>query len=780
MDNTNPMSPAPERPFLAQVQRCPEDIQDEATFRAASIFRSWERLQNILDIHQLTISSRWSRKSTGLKKDILVEAWPDIPLMHRPDFALFHPFNLLQEAITDAKDLAASKWPYINLEDLLKGKFLPVFMEARARNPPRVFARSDLEGTVVNRVMSSFSVSTCPGHSISLAGDSVGTYGNVVSLVGNADAQDRLKYAVDYTISEGLLVLEIQQKVLQFLESCCEGILHDRPLPDPNEGWTTVNDMNKSAPYRAPMSFDFRQLISLLGARLTMTADHLWDLRIDPSYFLETITAYEASTEEAIYDSQGQSDPAAETQDHWDNCAGFIAESAYCNVIMASICFEMSDRLQNTYGNRPKIGQIPSQSSDHFGLLEGMLRLRHTLVVLYEIAVDSLSRCLPTERTFRKYFVKDSSGTTLRLVWTRPSERTHDRLFALLSAFVFVEEGLESQMGRKNLLVEIERLLESDPSEKMRLSPRLLMMISDAGFYLSAVEAIDLVQPSVPTVYAEMETDEGKEGDASTLLSREVAIELRRHTQFKDDVQGMSYEGFGPPNSGRFDYPCWKTRTLQSIDQMRRAEKCLDEYWEMFDHNFHSSCSKSIHDYDPQVFKCRQINRQHEPKPKHKTKDSGVALDDIDTALAQLDKPKESDEAAGVLFSETNLHTNGTMPIQDFLAIHPAHFTFTERSLKVFRKMFSTPSPDPPGEIKWKDFLNAMVDSGFQITKQYGSLWLFTPVSLGAEKSIFLQEPPLEYDARSGVLQMDFKIAQRLARRLNYAYGWDESWFTQK
>lgn len=88
-------------------------------------------------------------------------------------------------------------------------------------------------------------------------------------------------------------------------------------------------------------------------------------------------------------------------------------------------------------------------------------------------------------------------------------------------------------MGRKNLLVEIERLLESDPSEKMRLSPRLLMMISDAGFYLSAVEAIDLVQPSVPTVYAEMETDEGKEGDASTLLSREVAIELRRHTQFK-------------------------------------------------------------------------------------------------------------------------------------------------------------------------------------------------------------------------------------------------------
>ncbi|KAG4437659.1 hypothetical protein IFR05_006870 [Cadophora sp. M221] len=790
MDGTNPESPVTEKPFLAEVQRYPEDIQDEATFRAASIFRSWERLQNILDIHQETISSRWSRKSTGLKKDILVEAWPDIPLVHRPDFALFHPFKLLQQAVTDAKDLAASKWPYINLEDLSKGKFLPMFIEARARNPPRVFARSDLEATVVNRFVtfmmlifiehrSSFSVSACPGHSISLSGDTVGTYGNVVSLVANADAQDRLRYAVDYTISEGLLVLEIQQKVLQFLESCCEGILHDRPLPNPNEGWTTMNDMNRSAPYSAPMSFDFRLLISLLAARLTMTEDHLWDLRVDPSYFLETITAYEASTEEAIHDSQGRSDPAAETQEHWDDCAGFIAESAYCHVIMASICFEISDRLQKTYGNKPKTGQIPGQSSGHYGLLEGMLRLRHILVVLYEIAVDSLSRFLPTERTFRKYFVKDSSGPTLRLVWTRPSERTHDKLFALLSAFVFLEEGLELQMGRKNLLVEIESLLESDPSEKMRLSPRLLTMISDAGFYLSAVEALDLVQPSVPAVYAEMETNEGKEEDASTLLSKDVAIELQRHTQFKD-VQGMSYEGFGPSNSGRFDYPCWKTRTLQNIEQMRRAEKCLDEYWEMFDHGFHSSCGKSIHDYDPQVFKCRHINRQHEPRQKHKAKDSGVALDDIDTALAELDKPKKSDEAEGVSFVESNLHTNGTMPIQDFLAIHPAHFTFTERAMKIFRKMFSTPSPDPPGEIKWKDFLNAMVDSGFQVTKQYGSLWLFTPVSLGVEKSIFLREPPLEYDARSGVLQLDFKIAQRLARRLNYAYSWDESWFSQK
>ncbi|KAH7346568.1 hypothetical protein BKA65DRAFT_279548 [Rhexocercosporidium sp. MPI-PUGE-AT-0058] len=139
-------------------------------------------------------------------------------------------------------------------------------------------------------------------HDRPLAGDTANTYGRVVSLVSNGQGQDRLKYTVDYTISEALLILQIQQKVLQFLESCYEGILHNSALPDPSEGWITVNDIKHSAPYRAPMSFDLRQLICLLAANLTMTADHLWDLRIDPSYFLKTVKAYAASTKEAIYD----------------------------------------------------------------------------------------------------------------------------------------------------------------------------------------------------------------------------------------------------------------------------------------------------------------------------------------------------------------------------------------------------------------------------------------------------------------------------------------------
>lgn len=154
----------------------------------------------------------------------------------------------------------------------------------------------------------------------------------------------------------------------------------------------------------------------------------------------------------------------------------------------------------------------------------------------------------------------------------------------------------------------------------------------------------------------------------------------------------MSREGFGPPKSGRYDYPCWETRTQDNIDQLKRAERFLADYWEMYDHEYYAACGISVHTYEPEVFKCRPVMQQDEPKKKHKPTDSGIELDDIDVALSQLDQPKESDGVARNLTTEADLLADGMMPMQDFLAVKPTNFTFTERSLRIFRKMFSTPS----------------------------------------------------------------------------------------
>lgn len=99
----------------------------------------------------------------------------------------------------------------------------------------------------------------------------------------------------------GLLVLEMQQGVLQFLVGCCKQIMHDvssekllnddyhihpaAGLPD-----TTVKDyaslavMTAEAPYRPPGNLDLKRLDSLFAARAEYFADHIWvRIQIDES-----------------------------------------------------------------------------------------------------------------------------------------------------------------------------------------------------------------------------------------------------------------------------------------------------------------------------------------------------------------------------------------------------------------------------------------------------------------------------------------------------------------
>ncbi|KAL2069691.1 hypothetical protein VTL71DRAFT_14370 [Oculimacula yallundae] len=756
-EDTESTTPSSEQTSPPKDERTPEDIQDEVLFLAASIFRSWDQLHIILDAHQDTIFARWTKKTRALKEELLVEAWPEIPRTHRPDFAMFEDFKLLNEVVTDPQKLAASKWPHMNLEDLCKGKHLLMLIETRARYHPIVFARSDLEASLASRAMSMFSVANCSGHSI---------YATVIPLVGNEYAQNRLKYGADYGVSEGLLILEIQQKLLQFLQTCCEGILHDKKIPSPLESWTSLHESNKTAPYRPPVAPDFQQLISLLVAHLTMTT----------GYFLDTVTAYLDSTSPSIADLNGQADPIYEMQEYWDACACIVIDYAYSAVIMAETFFALATNTHARFGNLLNDGQLPSESPDHRGLLEQMLCLRYMLDVELDLASERLSRCISSESSFGEYFTKKCSGANLD--WVRPESEIKDRLFFLFSPLGYLPQEIESQMGKKNLLNEIENILESAPGEKGRLSPNSLKVLGRVGCFLNAIEVIDSVLPSTPAIYAEMTDKNFETGDDGFDIQKSVSQYVTRNAQLKGDLGAMSRVMFGTRKSSKFDYPCWKTRTPETIDQMHLAEKFLDECWRKFENVFYKSCGRSLHDNDPEIFKYRKRTRTEEPKPKHVYKDSGVEVDEIDTALALLDLQAGKDgSTAKVDLKTSDLKTSDSMTMQELLAVTPSDFTFTERSMKVFRKMFSTPSPNPPGDIKWKDFLQAMLDAGFQITKQYGSLWLFTPQSLGADRSIFLHEPPLGVDAKSGVLHMDFKTAQRLAKRLSYAYGWDETWF---
>ena len=71
-----------------------------------------------------------------------MKAWPKMEVNHRPDLAML--WKELRQAQGKEEDVReAFMWPYINLEDLSKGKVLPLFLQARACNPPHAFAELD-------------------------------------------------------------------------------------------------------------------------------------------------------------------------------------------------------------------------------------------------------------------------------------------------------------------------------------------------------------------------------------------------------------------------------------------------------------------------------------------------------------------------------------------------------------------------------------------------------------------------------------------------------------
>lgn len=63
----------------------PEEVAAKARNFPKQLFADYDTLRMIVERHEATIRKRWSKKSNVQKKNILLEAWPDMPAQHRPD-----------------------------------------------------------------------------------------------------------------------------------------------------------------------------------------------------------------------------------------------------------------------------------------------------------------------------------------------------------------------------------------------------------------------------------------------------------------------------------------------------------------------------------------------------------------------------------------------------------------------------------------------------------------------------------------------------------------------
>jgi hypothetical protein len=139
-----------------------------------------------------------------------------------------------------------------------------------------MFAHADLE-------TSSFGIKTCRirpkvlrNNIMLLANQMAPNYSLVIAWQDDSTAYELLESGRGFQPGHGLVVLESQKRIMNFLVQCCELILHDIPKdslvnelipvqPEPpladleySPQWSTSSYISAEAPYRLPARIDFR------------------------------------------------------------------------------------------------------------------------------------------------------------------------------------------------------------------------------------------------------------------------------------------------------------------------------------------------------------------------------------------------------------------------------------------------------------------------------------------------------------------------------------------
>ena len=327
------------------------EVRQEAADRSVNLLQNWDLLRGIIERHEPTIQRRWSKKSRQQRITLLLEEWPSMPPTHRPDFDAFRRETPEQQGVnTIYRDWYM--FPYVNQEDLSKPKALLLFLNARARCHPSDFAGADGEAMHLGRVSQAIVPIFLNLHVMLLNGVTTPSeYGKLLHIYDCADAADWLYHRIQYLPGEGLLILEAQEKLLDFLVRCCQHILHDIPpstllsteYPMRPEsamlaeteatGFDSLAAMASEAPYRSPVQIHFNRIISLLEARQSAAEDHLLSVREDPGYFVDQQLQLKEHRTEILKDTLGQPHPVFRMkgghETFWSRVLGSSVGDAY-------------------------------------------------------------------------------------------------------------------------------------------------------------------------------------------------------------------------------------------------------------------------------------------------------------------------------------------------------------------------------------------------------------------------------------------------------------------
>ncbi|RAK81302.1 uncharacterized protein BO72DRAFT_518830 [Aspergillus fijiensis CBS 313.89] len=766
--------------------RSESEIRQEAEARSETIYTSYDTLHRILERHEATISKRWLKRTRQQRLKVLLEAWPDMPAVHRPDLDTWRKgaYNPKRARAPRCRD--CFMWPYINQEDLVSPKVLLLLLNSRGRNPPSSFAAADIDAMQFGLVSRALDLDTLRNHQMALNGfvDNNRQYGELVTCHDDNDKEFTSWSLKQFMPGEGLLVLEAQARLLTFLVQCCHQLLSDIPvdnfdsfpiLPPPQtqsetelSGFESLRLMAAEAPYRVPAQLDLSRIASLLAARTSAAEDHQWALREDPDYFASVVLDMAEHTPEMLKDLQGRDHPDLRGNRKniiWARVLACVVCDAFLKVETFN---ELSQQaralvsLQHQYASQIS----PSQSLPE-EFLTALLRFRHDLGKAVHDPLKLLRMTFRPSPPFRRFFMRAPTSDSLSSQFkveerpgVKPTAVEKKLLWVLGKAF---DNGMVLVLAGVPLLMdELERLLDNEPGARGMITPFLAGVIGDLSIlahpWYRIVAGIDEALP------------------VTIVASRAVAL--------------------GDPSGGKFAYPIDKRRTKEHVKTLRQAEARLDAFWEVIDRvigdrvqgtvsqKVFPAQSRSLHRTPEWEEPSLRPQPQLAPRPKNEgidlypsfetvapTPSKGLSTSSADdNSTAQPPKIKVKTRGTARPVSTQEDHDAEAPPEPIGAEIQPK-FAVDARSLKVFRGLFHDPEVTAtPGEMRWTDFLHATSSIGFASIKLYGSVWQFQPTDMNFDRSIQFHEPHPHG-------KLSYTAARRIGRRLTRAYGWHGDMF---
>ncbi|KAF7907326.1 uncharacterized protein EAF01_004913 [Botrytis porri] len=803
MRHGNPMLDPDEEPYAIRMSRMSTKIdlqrpitlkEDEIAttiLKAEELTKNWDLLRKIMSAYEPVIRKRWSKKSKVKRAQLLQEVYPEIPKQHGSDFDNMRA-RWVGAPIKSNEYQRSMETPYINLEDLTQGMFLPLFLNSRGRYSPHLFVHADLYAMHFGLNMweipepKIYDGLTPWKRAVVFKNPDSEKY--VEFLESKERSDEAYASGLGFPPGKAMVVLRAQVFTYQFLVKCCSALLHDiSTLLDENHKFIIVPEPEHLSPsssqrlstvfsateslYRPPSQIDFQRIEDLLEARRAAAEDHLWSLREDPSYFAEML---EARGERYCYTSE-------------EDSKGFevvnILEYACISLLLWNNLrddFRHWRDLERKYSAEiASDRQLPSEYErafvcfwDNLDRASEYLRMDH----------------LRSEILFSKAF-QDSVVTDILLDYTdkvrgNVKAGARDKLFFILYELSQNEAILYCSLP--DLVDELERHLLANPAEKDRITTLGGSILSHIGIVASISRDLYLYQPWASTVNQNLKTDDGTiKAITESKWKRTLDVFETLENKAVDELTKL----VELPNC--FHYPAERRRNAANNLRMRQAERLLDKVWDhlnqaYFDASGETTLSIALEDLMPSERIIIRTPKWVEVAPKVKPpREQRTAIDDElvssfehvrieeEKSTRSLDsdnqiikaKAKSKSRKAGTSQEFASL-TEEVPEVEETQAPREV-IKVSKKTYRVFTALFYTPSEkDPPGEISWQDFLQAMAAGGLNSEALYGSIWHFTPQEGHADKlkrSIQFHQP------HPGKLSL--RTARFFGRRLNRAFS---------